>query len=181
MQHPAVTIRACAPCDAEAIAAMSNLPGYRLHTSQLPFTSVEAVRRSLEGTDARMTRIVATHDDAAIGMATLRQLSGRQSHVGQVGIGVHDDWTGKGVGAALLGALVDLADQWLNLRRLQLDVLVDNAPAIALYEKFGFAREGIFHDFVFRKGEFIDALAMARLWRPPGRRVHADGEIDACP
>jgi L-phenylalanine/L-methionine N-acetyltransferase len=35
-------------------------------------------------------------------------------------------------------AAVDLADKWLNLTRLELEVYTDNAPAIRLYKKFGF-------------------------------------------
>jgi L-phenylalanine/L-methionine N-acetyltransferase len=39
-------------------------------------------------------------------------------------------------------ATVDLADKWLNLTRLELEVYTDNEPAIRLYKKFGFAVEG---------------------------------------
>ncbi len=37
---------------------------------------------------------------------------------------------------------MDLADNWLNLQRLELTVYSDNAAAIALYRKFGFEQEG---------------------------------------
>lgn len=49
----------------------------------------------------------------------------------------------KGIGTALLQEIVDAADNWLGFRRLELAVFADNAPAIRLYEKFGFEREGI--------------------------------------
>jgi putative acetyltransferase len=39
-------------------------------------------------------------------------------------------------------ACVDLADKWLNLTRLGLEVYTDNEPEIRLYERFGFEREG---------------------------------------
>ena len=64
---------------------------------------------------------------------------------------------------ALMQAAVDLADKWLNLRRLQLEVFTDNGPAIRLYEKFGFAVEGTLVDFAFRDGQFVDVYLMARL------------------
>ena len=63
-------------------------------------------------------------------------------HVGSIGMAVRDDWQGRGVGTALMEAALDLADNWLNLTRVELSVYVDNAPAIALYEKFGFEVEG---------------------------------------
>jgi putative acetyltransferase len=40
---------------------------------------------------------------------------------------------------------------------------VDNAPAIALYEKFEFEVEGTHRRLACRDGEYIDAYSMARL------------------
>jgi L-phenylalanine/L-methionine N-acetyltransferase len=71
--------------------------------------------------------------------------------------------TGRGVGTELMEAALDLADNWLNLTRIELRVYVDNAPAIALYEKFGFEVEGTHRYFAFRNGEYVDAYSMARL------------------
>jgi hypothetical protein len=44
---------------------------------------------------------------------------------------VHDDWQGKGVGAALMEAALDLADNWLNLTQVELNVYTDNAAGAA--------------------------------------------------
>ena len=76
---------------------------------------------------------------------------------------VRDDWHGRGVGTALMAAAIDLADNWLNYRRLELTVYTDNAAALALYRKFGFAIEGTLKDYAFRGGVFIDAYTMARI------------------
>ena len=76
---------------------------------------------------------------------------------------VHDDYAGRGVGTALMAALTEQADRWLGLRRIELTVWTDNAAAIALYERFGFEREGLHRAFALRDGEYVDALAMARL------------------
>lgn len=84
-----------------------------------------------------------------------------------VGMAVRDDWQGKGVGSALMQAATELADRWLNLTRLELAVYTDNAPAIHLYEKFGFVREGTLRQYAFRDGVFVDAYAMARLRPEP--------------
>jgi putative acetyltransferase len=47
--------------------------------------------------------------------------------------------------------------------RLELEVYVDNAPAIRLYEKFGFIIEGTMVQFAFRDGQYVDTYMMARL------------------
>ena len=48
-----------------------------------------------------------------------------------------------------------------------LTVYTDNARAIALYEKAGFAHEGTHRAYALRAGRFVDAHAMARLHPNP--------------
>ncbi len=160
-----LVLRPARPDDAEALAAMMGAAGFRNGTAQLPFVSSARVRRRLEADDSNDTRIVATLDAAVVGSAELRRLSGRRAHVGQVGMGVADGWTGRRIGTALMEALVDVADNWLGLRRLELEVLADNEPALALYGRFGFLPEGLRRDALFRAGAHADTLAMARLRR----------------
>ena len=159
----AVEIRAACPSDAEGIAAIANLPGFRAGTLRLPFQSVEETRQWLEKSSPNSISLVAVLDGRIVGNAGLNRLAGRRIHSANLGMGVHDDFTGCGIGSALLGALVDTADNWLAIKRLELTVYVDNAPAIGLYEKFGFETEGRLRAFGFRNGEYVDAFTMARL------------------
>jgi putative acetyltransferase len=76
---------------------------------------------------------------------------------------VHDAFQNRGVGSALMRAMIDLADNWLGLRRLELEVWTDNTLAIHLYEKFGFAVEGTGRQYARRAGELVDCYFMARL------------------
>jgi putative acetyltransferase len=87
----------------------------------------------------------------------------RRRHCAGLGMAVHDDVQGQGIGSAFLAAGIDLADNWLGLRRLELHVYTDNVAGIRLYEKFGFAIEGTAREFALRDGVYIDAYAMARL------------------
>ncbi|PTU04006.1 GNAT family N-acetyltransferase, partial [Pseudomonas sp. HMWF031] len=86
---------------------------------------------------------------------------------GTFGMGVAQAWQGKGVGTKLLAAALDIADDWMNLRRIEMSVYADNEAAIGLYRKFGFETEGVFRDYAVRDGVFVDTLSMARLRRPP--------------
>jgi putative acetyltransferase len=88
---------------------------------------------------------------------------------------VHDDWHGRGVGTTLVRAAVELADNWLNLHRLELEVYTDNEPAVRLYKRHGFLTEGTLKDFAFRNGAYVDAFTMARL-RPSNVPVANAGE-----
>lgn len=60
-------------------------------------------------------------------------------------------------------AAIELADNWLNLTRLELEVYTDNEPAIRLYKHLGFVIEGTLRCFAFRGRHYVDSYLMARL------------------
>ena len=84
-------------------------------------------------------------------------------HVGSIGLFVHTDYQNQGVGTALMKAMLDLADNWLMLVRVELEVFADNERAIRLYEKFGFEKEGLLRMTTVRCGQYADEYKMARL------------------
>jgi L-phenylalanine/L-methionine N-acetyltransferase len=91
----------------------------------------------------------------------------RMRHVGEVNmVATHAAWTGKGVGRGLVEAIVDLADNWLNLARLTLFVFTGNPHAVKLYEEAGFAIEGTMPRTGCGDGGWMDAHVMGRLHDP---------------
>jgi putative acetyltransferase len=151
------------PADLPDITEAWNQPRAYAGTLQLPFTSLEARQRRHAAANANATRLVAVIDGKAIGMIFLAREENRRSHVGSIGMAVHDAYAGRGVGTALMQAVVDLAERWWNVRRLELSVYADNDRAISLYERFGFEREGLMRAYAWRDGEYVDSIAMARL------------------
>ena len=142
-------------------------------TLQLPYQSVERWRLRLANPSQEYYSLVACVDAEIVGSLGLGAVERpRRRHVGDLGMAVRDDWQGKGVGTALMRAAIDLADNWLNMERIELTVYVDNAPAIALYRRFGFEVEGVHLRYAFREGTYVDAHTMARL-RP--ERDHNGG------
>ncbi len=159
-----ITVRATELRDLEAITEIFNCPGVVAGTLQLPYRSVEGRREWLSHSSPDTHRLVAAIDDRVVGQLGLHPTtSPRRRHCASFGMGVHDDFQGQGVGNALMGAMLDLADCWLDLRRIELQVYADNAAAVHLYEKFGFAIEGTMRAYAFRGGSYVDAYAMARL------------------
>lgn len=84
-------------------------------------------------------------------------------HNADFGMSVASEWRGRGIGTALLGHLVAWAEGTGILRRIELEVYAHNAPALHLYQKFGFVEEGRRHRGYFQHGRFIDGVLMARL------------------
>lgn len=164
-QDPGPVITRVRLSDAAAWCAIANMPLYRHGTLRPPFQRVEVVEKWLAGLGPSTTAIVAERGGDLVGTASLEQYAGRRAHSAGIGMGIRDDCHGEGIGSMLLGALLDTADNWLNIRRVELTVFADNAAAIALYRKFGFEQEGVLRDYAFRDGQFADVLTMARLRR----------------
>jgi len=160
-----ISIRRAEPADYEAIYRIFTAPQATRGTLQIPFPSAETWRKRLTEPSEGTFLLVACAGHEVIGQLGLDTFphKPRRRHAGQLGMVVRDDWQSKGVGRALLQAAVDLADKWLNLTRLELEVYTDNVPAIHLYQRFGFVIEGTLVRFAFRDGEFVDAYTMARL------------------
>lgn len=132
-------------------------------TLQLPHPTLEMWQERLKKMDANDTFLIALVDGVVVGTAVLHlEQKMRRRHAASVGMGVADSFTGRGVGTALLAELLSLADNWLNLTRLELTVFCDNAAAVHLYSKFGFETEGTHRGFAMRNGAFVDTYSMAR-------------------
>ena len=159
-----VIVRAFRMDDWQDVAELWQQPKVIWGTRQLPYQSLDDLRKRFENPPERMHRLVAlTGAGRAIGVLTLQVGSGRTAHTGHIGMMVHPDFHNQGVGSALMKAAVDLADNWLNLTRLDLQVYTDNAAAIHLYEKYDFEIEGTLRRYAFRDGEYVDSYVMARV------------------
>jgi L-phenylalanine/L-methionine N-acetyltransferase len=168
----AIVVRRVRREDAAAIEQTMSDPVIARGLLQMPYGSEEAWRKRIEempaGNSANEVMLVAERGGVVVGNAGVLGATGlRRRHTAALGIAVARDVQGLGIGSALMAALVDWADNWAQILRLELTVYTDNEAAIALYRKFDFVHEGTHRAFALRDGVYVDAHCMARLHPKP--------------
>jgi len=161
----AITIRRAEPDDYQLICEVFADESAYSGTLQTPFPSKDRWRKMLaESTEADYL-LLAFVDGAVAGHAGLHPWgkSPRRAHVRGLGMAIQSRYQGQGVGTALMQALMDLADKWLPVTRIELTVFADNERAVKLYRKFGFEIEGTHKAYALRDGKYVDTYAMARI------------------
>ncbi|MHB8530458.1 MAG: GNAT family N-acetyltransferase [Caulobacteraceae bacterium] len=134
MSQSAVVVRAQEPGDMPAVNEVLSQPDAIWGTLQLPCPSAAArkARREARALGENRASLVAPIDGTIVGSLGLARFDARRAHAGAFGMAVHDEYVGRGAGSALMAAMVDQADNWLGLKRLELTVWADNARAIGL-------------------------------------------------
>lgn len=159
-----LSIRHAEPEDYIGVCAIFAQPIAQKNTLQLPYPSQTMWKERLSKSTSHGYSWVAIKEQHIVGHAGLwLDASPRRRHVASIGMAVHDDWQGQKIGTSLLKTALDMADQWLNLHRIELEVYEDNHTAIELYKKYGFTIEGKHMNDTFRAGEYVNVLSMARL------------------
>ena len=167
-----IHIRRAAVQDAPAYARIMGDPAVFPGLMQMPYASDEVWRQRLVDSNVPGKTdllIVAELNGEVVGTAGLHPvgLQMRRRHAWMLGISVLPSAQGQGVGAALMQALCDYADNWIGALRLELGVYTDNAPALALYRKFNFEIEGTQRAYALRDGRYVDSHLMVRFHPKP--------------
>ena len=168
----AVVVRRVRRDDAAALAQTMSDPQIARGLLQMPHGSEDYWRKRIDdmpaGNSALDLMLVAERGGVVVGNAGVHGVPAlRRRHAAGLGIAVAATAQGQGVGSALMTALLDWADHWAQILRIELTVFTDNAPAIALYRKFGFEIEGSHRAYALRDGMYGDVHAMARLHPNP--------------
>ena len=104
---------------------------------------------------------VETDDGEIVGRLSLaRDPHPASAHVADLGLMVAAGWRRRGIGRALLVQAVEWA-RARGVSKLELHVFPHNDAAIALYEQFGFEREGYRKRHYRRTDGYVDAILMA--------------------
>lgn len=90
----------------------------------------------------------------------------RLRHAGEFGISVAQEYTGLGIGRAMIEYMITWAERSRVVRKINLKVRVDNVGAIRLYERMGWVHEGKSTRDTLIDGQFNDCLIMGRAVDP---------------
>jgi RimJ/RimL family protein N-acetyltransferase len=160
------TIRPAEPGDAAALVALANEvgsePGGWLITTS-NWRTVNDERRYLRSLRrySHAAVYVAEAEEGVVGRLSVgRDPHPASHHVADLGLMVAQSYRRRGVGRALLEAAVDWARSH-EVSKLELHVFPHNEGAIALYDQFGFEREGYRKRHYRRPDGYVDAILMA--------------------
>lgn len=101
-----------------------------------------------------------------IGMFKLIPLKHRTAHIAYLGgVAIDPRFAGQGFALKMFAEIIALGKS-RNLKRIELSVSVENARAIALYEKCGFQQEGVLRQYTYLQNEnrYLDEALMAYLY-----------------
>jgi putative acetyltransferase len=165
---PTLTIRGQRSDDLEHLFALINTDAVLLDSLELPYLSEEIFRERYGNPPANTYTLIAETSlpsgrKRMVGVVWLGTMRSRRRHVGRLTLAIHPDYRGSEAESTLLDAALDLADNWLDLRRVEGVVYVDDRATIALYERHGFTCEAAMRRYAFRAGVYSDACLMARL------------------
>ena len=109
----------------------------------------------------RAARALAVEGGEVLGYLAVVPLHGWSSHVGEVRVIVDPEQRGRGIGRALVRRVV-LEAMDLELTKLVVEVIADQAPTVAMFRSLGFDPEALLTDHVRdRSGALRDLMVLA--------------------
>lgn len=160
-----LAIRLATLDDAAAVCAIYNQGiADRVATLETELRTPDERRRWLLGRSARHPVIAAEAGGAVAGWASLNSFNPRPAydHVADLSVYVERAWRGRGVGRCLLEHLVPMARE-LGYHKMVLAAFPTNRAGIALYERIGFTRVGVYREQGRLDGVWVDVVVMEKL------------------
>jgi ribosomal protein S18 acetylase RimI-like enzyme len=145
-------------------AAVDSIARERRYTAWFEAPPIESTRAYVrQHIRDQRPHVVALDGLAVVGYCDIAAMSRpAYAHAGILGIGVIDGYRDRGVGRALILAVIEQAKA-IGLTRIELTVRENNDRAIALYEKMGFEREGTLRNAVRVDGHYFNKVIMSLL------------------
>lgn len=109
--------------------------------------------------------IGAIHEDKIIGLMNFGAYKNeKMKHRGLLGISIHHEFRGEGIGEIFFNRMLDLAKRIEGLTQAELSVMEKNERAKFLYKKMGFIEVGRMPNaFLLEDGSLSDDITMVRV------------------
>ena len=158
-------VRNATAADAAAIATIYNQGIIdRIATLETVERTPEERVAWLAARGPRHPVLVAERERVVVGWGSLNPFNPRKAYeyVADFSVYVERAWRGKGVGSALLRALIARAEQ-LGYHKMVLSAFPWNALGMALYQKYGFRTVGIYKEQGLLDGQWVDTIIMEKI------------------
>jgi RimJ/RimL family protein N-acetyltransferase len=99
--------------------------------------------------------LIAKCDGRVVGFLGMWRLGAFMEHVATIGVSVHPNYWGMGIGTNLIESAINLAKE-KGIERLEVETLSENAPLRSVAEKAGFELESIRKKRIMKGGVFHD-------------------------
>jgi RimJ/RimL family protein N-acetyltransferase len=143
----------------ECLDSVAREKRYLAQVEALPLEQIEEFVRESVVSDA--VQFVAVEGHRIVGWADIfPHWAPVLAHCGTLGMGVHAEYRGRGIGFGLLGACLEKAPS-KGITRVELRTRADNVRAIQLYERMGFVHEGRLRNAMRFDGIYYEALQMS--------------------
>ena len=160
-----VRLRPLAPADSDRVLAWRNSPEVAAYMYTDHEISPDEHDRWFAGAMAADSKVfwIIEDDGAPVGLANLTgiDLTRRRCewayYLGEASV------RGRGVGAAVEYIVLEHVFGAMGLNKLWCEVLVGNEAVWKLHESFGFTREALYRDHVWKAGRFQDVVGLGLL------------------
>ena len=179
-----MTLPLIRPSKAADMSAIAEIYGYHVHNGLASFELLapsidEMTQRRADVISRSFPYLVAELDGKVVGYAYAALYRSRPAyrHTLEDSVYVHKDFAGRGVGKALLDALIEGCIK-AGARQL-LAVIGDaaNKGAIKLHAAGGFKRTGTLKAVGFKFGQWVDSVIMQRTIGDGAKTLPPDREI----
>lgn len=159
-------VREATTDDAAAIAHIYN-QGIEDRVATLettPRTPEERAEWLAARTHRHPVLVAVNGEGAVVGWSSLNSFNPRAAydHVADLSVYVGREQRGRGIGDALMSALVARA-RALGYHKMVLAAFPTNAPGMRLYERHGFSTVGIYHEQGMLDGRWLDIIVMEKI------------------
>ncbi len=136
----------------------------RLATLETELRTEDERRRWLLTRGERYPVFVAEQNCQVVGWASLNVFNPREAyrHVADFSVYVERSWRGRGVGAFLLGSLIEEAKE-IGFHKMVLSAFPFNNRGMDLYARMGFRTVGVYEEQGLLDGRWVDTIVMEKL------------------